>query len=133
MSERISRKNDRRCYQPRLHSDRVKELYDLGQTVNQPITYLQDLAVRKFVREYDKDMETLESMMERLGNSVEYLTIQKVEDGWFMSFVDTEARELQNSNYRDLILNAISLVFPSSSSTTPSTVEYPAPPSPENQ
>ena len=52
MENRIDRKNDEALYQPKIHSERVKELYRLKEATGAPITVLVDFALREFVASY---------------------------------------------------------------------------------
>lgn len=51
--ERIDRKHDEYVYQPRIHSDRIRELYQLKEQTGIPLTVLIDVAIREFVQCYD--------------------------------------------------------------------------------
>ena len=51
MAERISRKDDEGVYQPRIHSRRIRELYDVKVETGLPLTVLLDLEpIRKVIR-----------------------------------------------------------------------------------
>ena len=52
MENRIDRKNDESLYQPQIHSDRIKELYNLKLKTGIPMTVLADQAIRDFVASY---------------------------------------------------------------------------------
>ena len=52
MEKRIDRKNDENLYQPKIHSDRVRELYNLKQATGIPMTVLLDQAVRDLKANY---------------------------------------------------------------------------------
>jgi len=98
------------------------------------MTVILDTLVARGVKEYNKDMEKpLDILMEELAGAVSYFALQKVEDGWFLSFVDTELREFEGVNLKDLINEATSLVFPASSEDHSEVQESSVPPSPENQ
>ncbi len=45
MKERISRKNDKRVYQPRIQAFRIKELYEMKELTKRPMTVLLDEAL----------------------------------------------------------------------------------------
>ena len=47
--ERITRQDDERLYQPRIHSRRIRELYRIGQETGEPITVLVDQAIADFI------------------------------------------------------------------------------------
>ena len=50
--ERITRQDDERLYQPRIHSRRIRELYRIGQETGEPITVLVDQAIADFIETY---------------------------------------------------------------------------------
>lgn len=49
--KRIDRSNDKRVYQPRLHAERIHQLYELGQQYNLPMTVLLDQAIESFINQ----------------------------------------------------------------------------------
>src|SRR5688572_30616179 len=52
MENRIDRTNDESLYQPKIHSERVKELYRLKEATGAPMTVLLDFAIREFIESY---------------------------------------------------------------------------------
>jgi hypothetical protein len=46
MENRISRKDDESLYQPKIHSERIKTLYNLKRATGKPMTVLLDQAIR---------------------------------------------------------------------------------------
>lgn len=54
MPERITRQDDENLYQPKIHSQRIRELYVLKQATGLPMTVLVDLAIRAFVEQISK-------------------------------------------------------------------------------
>ena len=46
MENRIDRKDDESLYQPKIHSDRIRTLYNLKQETGKPMTVLLDQAIR---------------------------------------------------------------------------------------
>jgi len=52
MENRIDRKDDESLYQPRVHSDRIRELYNLKQETGIPMTVLLDQAIRDLAASY---------------------------------------------------------------------------------
>jgi hypothetical protein len=52
MSERIDRSNDENLYQPKIHSERIRVLYQLKQVTGKPMTVLVDQAIREFAASY---------------------------------------------------------------------------------
>jgi hypothetical protein len=140
--ERISRQGDENLYQPKLHSTRIRQLHLMAVNEQKPMTRILDTLVERGVREYNNNMaETLETQMEKLSGSVSYFTLQRVDSmasdpdnaGWFLSFVDSEARELEGSNLKELIQKASNLVFPVSSEDQPAAPESSALPVPRNR
>jgi hypothetical protein len=52
MENRIDRKNDKSLYQPKIHSERVRALYQLKQVTGKPMTVLLDQAIRDLAASY---------------------------------------------------------------------------------
>jgi hypothetical protein len=73
--------------------------------------------------------------IEKIASQVSYFTLQKTEDGWFMSFVEDggEVQEIESEDLKSLIEDVSNLVFPSSSSDLPSAGESSAPPQSRNR
>src|SRR5215475_11410436 len=55
MENRIDRENDESLYQPRVHSDRIRELYNLKLATGMPMTVLLDQAIRDLTASYGVD------------------------------------------------------------------------------
>jgi hypothetical protein len=49
MVERISRKSDRKIYQPRIHYRRIRELYFVKEMTGRPMTVLVDEALTLYL------------------------------------------------------------------------------------
>lgn len=49
--ERMSWKDDERLYNPRIHSQRIRELHALSVETGQPMTYLVDMILRRYYEE----------------------------------------------------------------------------------
>lgn len=65
MENRIDRKNDESLYQPKVHSQRIRALYQLKQLTGSPMTVLLDQAIREFAASYGtqsplEDMQILQ-------------------------------------------------------------------------
>lgn len=45
MKEKVSRKTDRKIYQPRIHCSRIRELYFVKELTGRPMTILVDEAL----------------------------------------------------------------------------------------
>ena len=52
MENRVDRKNDEMVYQLKIHSERIRELYQLKEATGAPMTVLLDFAIREFVASY---------------------------------------------------------------------------------
>ena len=48
MENRIDRKNDESLYQPKVHSERIRALYQIKQATGKPMTVLVDQAIQDF-------------------------------------------------------------------------------------
>jgi hypothetical protein len=53
MTERIDRKTDEKLYQPKIHSERIRQLYILRTITGIPMTVLTDRAIGEFVATYE--------------------------------------------------------------------------------
>ena len=65
MENRIDRRNDESLYQPKIHSERIRSLYQIKQATKKPMTVLLDEAIREFAASYGtqsplEDMQTLQ-------------------------------------------------------------------------
>ncbi len=49
MKERISRKNDKKVYQPRIRASRIKDLHEMKEFTNRPMTVLLDEALALYL------------------------------------------------------------------------------------
>ena len=66
--ERVSRSNDERLYQPRIHSRWIRELYRLRMETGEPSTLLVDTALAEFVerrKEGTDQVDTVDNHAER--------------------------------------------------------------------
>ena len=52
MENRIDRKNDEHLYQPPIHSDRIRTLYNLKQETGKPMTVLLDQAIHELAERH---------------------------------------------------------------------------------
>ena len=52
MENRIDRKNDESLYQPKIHSERIKTLYNLKQVTGKPMTVLLDQAIHELAERH---------------------------------------------------------------------------------
>src|SRR5215213_7891167 len=53
MENRIDRKNDENLYQPKIHSERIRALYQIKQETRKSMTVLLDQAIQDFAATYD--------------------------------------------------------------------------------
>lgn len=51
MENRIGRKDDESLYQPKIHSERIRSLYQIKLATGIPLTVLLDMAIEKFLQE----------------------------------------------------------------------------------
>jgi hypothetical protein len=58
MAERMTWRDDEGIYQPRIHSRRIRELYQIGKEAGEPLTVLLDRAIEEFVARHRKDSGT---------------------------------------------------------------------------
>jgi len=49
MKEQINRKKDKRVYQPRIHADRIRELYAVKEFAHRPMTVILDEAISLYL------------------------------------------------------------------------------------
>lgn len=69
MTERICRQADENIYQPRIHSERIRSLYQIKLVTGIPLTVLVDMAIEKFLLEQEnKVSETTIEYGERNTN-----------------------------------------------------------------
>ncbi len=54
MKERIDRQADENLYQPKIHSDRIRSLYQVKLITGIPLTVLLDMAIQKFLEDQEK-------------------------------------------------------------------------------
>ena len=52
MEEKVDRTNDENLYQPKIHGERIRELYRLKKATGAPMTVLLDFAIREFLASY---------------------------------------------------------------------------------
>jgi len=52
MENRIDRRDDESLYQPKIHSERIRSLYQIKQATGKPLTVLLDEAIREFAASY---------------------------------------------------------------------------------
>jgi hypothetical protein len=67
MENRIDRKDDESLYQPKIHSERIRSLYQIKQATGRPMTVLLDDAIREFAASYGtqsplEDMQILQKV-----------------------------------------------------------------------
>ena len=57
MGERIKRVNDKDLYQPKIHSERIRDLYRIRILTHIPMTVLLDMAIAEFVEKIEMEFE----------------------------------------------------------------------------
>jgi hypothetical protein len=55
MENKIDRKQDESLYQPKIHSERIRALYQLKQVTGKPMTVLVDQAIQEFAASYNTE------------------------------------------------------------------------------
>lgn len=64
MKERIDRHDDENVYQPKIHSDRIKELYAISQDTHLPMTVLVDYALRSYYNSFVEEKQRVQAEAE---------------------------------------------------------------------
>ena len=86
MAERINRKTDHKVYQPRIHCERIQELYVIKELTKRPLTVLVDEALALYLSSF--------------ALSPEYKDYQaKMEAGWRQ--IDEKIDEMREPDFRD--------------------------------
>lgn len=52
MKERIDRQTDENLYQPKIHSEQIRELHRVSEDTGLPMTVLVNVAIREFLIAY---------------------------------------------------------------------------------
>jgi hypothetical protein len=97
MKERIDRQDDENIYQPKIHSDRIIELYVLSQETHLPMTVIVDYALRSYYNAFIEEKEiqqqtqseaemNMESRFEGDRQAHEFDDIDQWEDGSLYGF-----------------------------------------------
>lgn len=53
MVERISRQDDERIYQPKIHSSLIHQIYKIKEATGLPMTVIVDLAIREYLGKFE--------------------------------------------------------------------------------
>ncbi len=61
MKERIDRQGDENLYQPKIHSNRIRELYALKVITGLPMTVLVDQAIQYFLEKGKEIQESIDN------------------------------------------------------------------------
>ena len=77
--ERVDRQNDERIYQPKIHAERVKELYRIKEITGIPMTVLVDMAVREFITAYLVNLGEGERSNEIIDSGMDTLNMDGIE------------------------------------------------------
>jgi len=59
MKERIDRRTDENLYQPKIHSERIRDFYALKLITGLPMTVLVDQAIREFIEINEDKQEVI--------------------------------------------------------------------------
>ena len=59
--ERITRHDDERLYQPKIHSRRIRELHRISEETGESMTVLVDPALREFIERQSPDDNQIDS------------------------------------------------------------------------
>ena len=82
MGERINRNTDENLYQPKIHSERIRELYLLKQISGLPMTVLVDMAIKEFITNHQIHEEALQYIVRNYDGQTDlsYGWIYQTED-----------------------------------------------------
>ena len=85
MVERITREGDWNVYQPKIHAERISELYKVKLITGLPMTVLVDEAIKQYVARF-KETENWEKLIElqeeALEREFEYRREMEEEERW---------------------------------------------------
>lgn len=87
MGERINRKTDQKIYQPRIHSERIRELHVVKEITKRPMTVLVDEALALYLStfastpEYKEHQARIETEW-RLENEHDERFCERGTDDW---------------------------------------------------
>jgi hypothetical protein len=101
MESRIDRKDDESLYQPKIHSERIRALYQIKQATGKPMTVLLDQAIREFAASYGtqsplEDMQILQNVDQETWEEIcEY---RKFLDGLEYQKCLGELEKIKNGN-----------------------------------
>jgi hypothetical protein len=77
MKERIERGDDECLYQPKIHSKRIRSLYQIHAVTNLPMTVLLDLAIKEFIDRYQVVMEHYRELTENPRTGIQDIYISE--------------------------------------------------------
>ena len=69
MENRIDRRGDESLYQPKIHSDRIRNLYQIKEMTGIPMTVLVDIAIREFLEGYQEQVSEPMQNYDRKGTA----------------------------------------------------------------
>lgn len=81
--ERIDRRGDESIYQPKIHSDRIKELYTISQETHLPMTVLVDFALRSYYNAFQEEKRKREDLKDEVSWNMENDYEQKLQEHEF--------------------------------------------------
>ena len=80
MENRIDRKDDESLYQPKIHSERIRALYNLKQATGKPMTVLLDQAIRDLAASYGAEYHEYHIEEEPIIEEVEAETWEDIRE-----------------------------------------------------
>src|SRR5687768_10259559 len=101
MENRIDRNEDESLYQPKIHSERIRALYQIKQATGKPMTVLLDEAIREFAASYGtqsplEDMQILQRVDQETWEKIcEY---RRSLDEWEYQRCLGELEKMKNGN-----------------------------------
>jgi hypothetical protein len=69
MENRIDRTGDESLYQPKIHSERIRDLYQIKEITGIPMTVLVDIAIREFLENYQQQVSESQHIYEGERNT----------------------------------------------------------------
>ena len=57
MMEKVSRQADERIYQPKIHSNLIREIYKISEATGLPMTVILDQAIREYLGKYETNAD----------------------------------------------------------------------------
>jgi hypothetical protein len=80
MKERVCRDGDEKIYQPKIHSENIRELFRIGRETGLPITVLVDYAIRRYIANYEETKQKNELLRDEVEWGWEHRNDEKAEE-----------------------------------------------------